>query len=239
MLAGRGGLLRARGSSWSIGFMDQRRLGSRDSVVLSGPRRPLQRFLVTPHLEWKRAVRYFEVFDHRSGATPTALLVEPRGALVSDRAGKPSRRDTAAAKPSFRIGDQSRGDTRTSRLRGNIELIELIALQHAKADRRAGVAGDAHTGQCGSKPFSETLERTKASEFHRHDSRMRVPPAVVPNLCQRADFRCLGISYDHRGQRLLRLDQRDQFLQAGACTRITISSGRDTWSVVPLFLEAH
>jgi hypothetical protein len=41
-----------------------------------------------------------------------ALLVEPRGALVSDRACKPGRGDTAAAKPSFRIGDQSRGHTR-------------------------------------------------------------------------------------------------------------------------------
>jgi hypothetical protein len=50
----------------------------------------------------------------------------------------------------------------------------------------------------GSKPFSETLERTKASELHRKDSRMRVLPAVVPDLCQLADFRYLGISYDHR-----------------------------------------
>ncbi len=30
----------------------------------------------------------------------------------------------------------------------------------------------------------------------------------------KADFRYLDISYDHRGQRLLRLDQRDQFLLA-------------------------
>src|SRR3979490_404821 len=73
------------------------------------------------------------------------------------------------------------------------------------------VRGDAHTDQYGSEPFSETLERTKASELHRQDSRMRVLPAGVPDLCQRADFRHLGLSYDHRGHRLLRLDQRDQF----------------------------
>ena len=159
---------------------------------------PLQGFLIAPHFEWKRTVRYFEVFDYCFGTAPTALLVEPRGALVSNRAGEPGCAHPALGKTRFRIDDQSRGNARTSRPRRNIELIELITLQHAKAHRRVNGAGDAHTGQGGSKPFSEALERTKASKLHRYDPRMRVLPAVVPDLCQLADFRYLDISNDHR-----------------------------------------
>src|SRR5580704_16393625 len=119
---------------------------------------PLQGFLVAPHFEWKRTVRYFEVFDYCFGTAPTALLVEPRGALVSNRAGEPGCAHPAFGKARFRIDDQSRGNARTSRPRRNIELIELITLQHAKAHRRVNGAGDAHTGQGGSKPFSEAFE---------------------------------------------------------------------------------
>src|ERR1022692_1415857 len=113
----------------------------------AGSLRPPQVFLVTPHFEWKRTVRYFQVFNHGAGAMPAALLVEPRGAVVSNGAPKPGCVNAAVAKTSFCIDNQSRGDTRTSRLRRNIELIKLSALQHAKTKSHVRGASDAHTSQ--------------------------------------------------------------------------------------------
>jgi hypothetical protein len=95
---------------------------------------------------------------------------------------------TAFAETSFSIDHQSCGDTGTSRLCGNIELVQFSALQHAKANRRISHSGDPDIRQGVPKSLSEVLARAQPSELRRYDSSVRVLPSVIPDLRQLLDL---------------------------------------------------
>jgi hypothetical protein len=162
-------------------------------LLRSRRRRLRQRFLVAPHRQRKGAAWYFEMFGHDSSAEPAALFVKPGGTVVSNRTSKPRCAHAAFSQMCFCIGNQRSGDTGPSRPGGHIELVELGALYHTKADWLIVRSGDPHTRQKASKPCSETLERTHSSELDRQDSCMCVLPALIPDRRQPPDFSCAGI----------------------------------------------
>jgi hypothetical protein len=66
---------------------------------------------VAPHVERKGSVGYFDIVGDRAGPYPATLFIEPCGALVANRARKPSDVDAALAKPIFRIGHENCGNS--------------------------------------------------------------------------------------------------------------------------------
>ena len=64
-----------------------------------------QALLIAPDIECKRSARYFHVLSDNSSADPAALFVEPRGAIIANRAGKPRGIHSALIKTSLSIGD--------------------------------------------------------------------------------------------------------------------------------------
>src|ERR1700722_10477703 len=121
---------------------------------------------------------------HRTGPCPAALFVESGGAIVANGAREPSGMNIPFAQTSFSIGHQNCGNAGTSRIRSDIELIQLSTLQEIKADSRIFYFRYAHTARSGSKSFLKALQRTQPGKFRRYDSGMSVLPAVEPDLCQ-------------------------------------------------------
>src|SRR4030095_14945968 len=108
--------------------------------------------------------------NHRAGPNPSTFLVEPRGSFVSDGATKPRRLNTALCQPSLCIRNQCGGKHQASELGGDEELIQLAALNDAKANRLVKRADGPHIWQSCLKPVSKALQRTKRSSFRRHKS---------------------------------------------------------------------
>ncbi len=96
--------------------------------------------------------------DHSPGPMPSAFFIEFCGSLISDRACEPSGFDADFRKPSLCIGDQRGCDARTTRLCGDIELIEFIALYDGKSNRGAGWAYHPDIWKSCLKPVSETRQ---------------------------------------------------------------------------------
>ena len=128
---------------------------------------------------------------------PSTLFVESCGAFVSNRAGEPGGGNAACSEPGLRIGNQCGRDARTSCLRRDEELIELVPLDDGESNRGAQGAYDSHIGKCGTEPVSETLQRPKSNQFRRHDLRMRFLPAVEPHSCQALDLCFFSGSHIH------------------------------------------
>jgi len=80
---------------------------------------------------------------------------------------------------------------------GDEELIEFVALNDAKSKGLATRTHYSHIRKSCLKPVSETLQCTKPGEFRRHNLRMRIMPAVAPDVCQVTDLNFFGGSHIH------------------------------------------
>jgi hypothetical protein len=79
----------------------------------------------------------------------------------------------------------------------DIELIELVALDDAEADRGTRRANDSDTWKGGLKSRPEALQGAHACELRRHDPRVRFVPAFVPHRGERIDLVGCGGSRFH------------------------------------------
>src|SRR5919198_5193741 len=103
---------------------------------------PRQHLLVAPHFEREGAVRRFRIDDDMANTTPAAFLVEPGRAIVAYRTGEPCGCDAGFGHASFGVRDQRRRCAGTARLCGDIELIELVALDDGEPNGYTGVVDD-------------------------------------------------------------------------------------------------
>src|SRR5690606_260182 len=115
--------------------------------------------LLAPYLQRKLAVGRRQAAEHGADATPAVPLVEARGTFVADRAGEPGALHAMGAHAPFRVGDERRRDSGSARLRSDVELVQLVVVRHAEAERLPRRAGDAHARECGLQSFAETRER--------------------------------------------------------------------------------
>ena len=76
-----------------------------------------QMFFVAPHLQSHCSLRSVEFVDDRSGAMPSALLIESRRAVVTNCACEPSSFDATCGKSCLGVGNQRRSNARAPRSR--------------------------------------------------------------------------------------------------------------------------
>ena len=119
---------------------------------------------------------------------PAALLVESRGAIVTDRAREPRRLHTALDEPCLRVGNQRRSDARAVRLGRHEKLIQLLTLEGAEAERRADRADNVDIWKCGLKPIAKARKAAETDQLKRRKRRMRFVPAVAPQPREQIDL---------------------------------------------------
>jgi hypothetical protein len=126
-----------------------------------------KRFLVAPHVQRELSVRRVQTVHHRPGPMPSAFLIEPRGALVADRARQPPqwRHRVRTAGPRHRRSTRQRRPSHVTRPR--LELIELVVFDDAQSNRGAGRTDDPDVRKGGLEPLSEALERSAPGELRR------------------------------------------------------------------------
>src|SRR3954451_2358758 len=93
----------------------------------------LQTLLVPPHLQRESAFRGVRKVDHVPCPTPAALLVEPRGPVVPNRARKPRDFDAVCGETRLRVRYQGCRDTGAAHLCGHKQLIQLVVFQNAES----------------------------------------------------------------------------------------------------------
>src|ERR1041385_1823409 len=92
--------------------------------------------LKPPVLDLEHAVWRLQRVRLPPHVAPSALLIEPRRAIVADSAGEPRRRRAAAEKLGLGSSDQPRGKSRAARLARHEELIKLVASENEEPGRR-------------------------------------------------------------------------------------------------------
>ena len=91
----------------------------------------------------------------------------------------------------------SRASARTTRFRGDKELIKLVSLDDTESNRCASGADDAQVFKVFMKSALEALQRAEAGELYRDDLPVRVLPGVVPDLRQVIDLSRFRRSHFH------------------------------------------
>jgi len=145
----------------------------------------------------ERAIRSLEAADEVAAATPTAFLVETRGASIADRAGEPSYRMPLRGKARLRISDQLLRNALPARCGRDVELIKLVGLQQMEAEWRANRSDHPQVGLRVAEAPGETAQRTRPRQCFGHDGGMGILPAVMPEAGQRIDFAAIGRSDAH------------------------------------------
>src|SRR5256885_8012358 len=96
---------------------------------------PPQRLLVAPHLQPKASVGNLQLTDDDPSPAPAALLIESRGPLIPDRAVQPGSLDATLRQATLGVGHQPGRNARPAGLGRDVELVELVALEHAESHR--------------------------------------------------------------------------------------------------------
>src|SRR6185436_937024 len=129
-----------------------------------------QPLLIAPDLERKRSGRRLRLVDHDAGAHPSRFLVEPRSALVADRAGEPGNLNALLGEPSFGVGNQASSDTGAASLGGNVELKKLVVMKLVEAEGGDGRPGHSHVRQGCFKPLAKIEQGSEPSQLDRHQA---------------------------------------------------------------------
>ena len=124
----------------------------------------------------------------RRAAIPTSRRSAPRDRCRSRR--QATRCHARRLQPRFRIGDQRGRRARSAGFARDEQLIQLVILERAESDRRAGRADDADVRQHRMEAFRETVERAQARQVGRHaDARaLRASRRTTPG--DAIDFGC-------------------------------------------------
>src|SRR4026208_1007300 len=116
-------------------------------------------FFVAPRFQSHDSFRSIKFLDDRSGAMPSALLIESRRAVIANRACEPRALAASCGKAGLGVGNQRRSNTRAPRSRRHKELIQLVALEHRESDGRTNRPHHAGFPQRGLPTAPETRPR--------------------------------------------------------------------------------
>src|SRR5688572_26958257 len=138
-----------------------------------------------------------EQVGHLTDPPPPLFLVETDRAFVADRDRQPGRLHAEATQARLAVVDELSGNVRPTRDRGDIKLIQLICLDRAEPQRAAGRPDHAGVWQRVAHSFTKVLQGTQTLEFRWHHLRVRILPAVVPELRQVVDLARFGLANVH------------------------------------------
>ena len=83
-------------------------------------------------------------------------------------------------------------DARALRLGRHEKLRQLITLEDVEADGRAKRAGNVDVRECGLQPLAKALGGAEAGQLLRHQRRVRLVPAVIPQPRETIDLSGVG-----------------------------------------------
>lgn len=101
--------------------------------------------LIAPHLDGHVSGWRGRLFKQRCHTVPSVLAVEPRRALVANRASEPCRLDAGCPNAFHSIREQESPDSRPSGTFAHVEVVHQRALDYVESKRRPEWFDDPHT----------------------------------------------------------------------------------------------